>query len=266
MFCFTRYNEAKQLLQMALQIEPTYVKGHYRLGLVYSHLAQNDLALKCFNEALRLDPTNKAAQAQIRSLSDRPDDAFKRNLCIVSDDRIGAKRVQETLKEVQNEMGRVSLDSKFTHKNKDDDTKASSETKTVTPIKLTRFELPNKVPQTQFQFTCVWNEVPDPDTRLIFLQRIGADHFGRLFAKGLEPNLFSELLQMLMTARDVEFVTQMLITLSQTRRFDTLLLFLESKDKSSMFEEMRSKFNYCFSTNIDYFFSFLFFNIHFYQI
>jgi tetratricopeptide (TPR) repeat protein len=214
---------------MALQIEPNYVKGHYRLGLVYSHFKQNELALKCFRETVRLDPDNKAAKTQIRGLTES-------GLISLANDDLTSK----TIKEVQNGLNRVSLNGSSNQKsNADTPTSGPKpdirivESNCLPPVRLNAFRLPDQLPQTQFQFICVWNEVVDDATRSEYLQRIGVERFERLFAKGLEPRLFSELLRAIVSTSDSQFVANLLFTFTRLARFDTLRLFLEHEDKSS---------------------------------
>ncbi len=60
------YNEKKYDLAIkeyeeAIRIKPDYAGAHYNLGLVYSLKGQNDLAIRHTEQALLLDPNNKPA-------------------------------------------------------------------------------------------------------------------------------------------------------------------------------------------------------------
>ena len=54
---------AVELYQKALDCKPAYYDAHYKKGLAYERMAEYDLALKCFTDAIKVDASNAQAHA-----------------------------------------------------------------------------------------------------------------------------------------------------------------------------------------------------------
>lgn len=57
--------EAKTSATEALKLDADNTKAYFRRGQAYHQLGEGELAVKDFQEVLRIEPTNKAAQAQL---------------------------------------------------------------------------------------------------------------------------------------------------------------------------------------------------------
>jgi tetratricopeptide (TPR) repeat protein len=59
---------ACEAAQKAVELDASYVKGHWRLGQSLCKLQRNEEALEAFQDALMLDPTNKALKKECQKL------------------------------------------------------------------------------------------------------------------------------------------------------------------------------------------------------
>ncbi|HVU89006.1 MAG TPA: tetratricopeptide repeat protein [Pirellulales bacterium] len=60
------FKKAQQHYAKSVAKRPNFVEGWVRLGAAYGDLSEFDLAIKCFQQALVLEPTNSAAQANLQ--------------------------------------------------------------------------------------------------------------------------------------------------------------------------------------------------------
>eukprot|EP00549_Striatella_unipunctata_P011563 CAMPEP_0118703318 /NCGR_PEP_ID=MMETSP0800-20121206/18473_1 /TAXON_ID=210618 ORGANISM="Striatella unipunctata, Strain CCMP2910" /NCGR_SAMPLE_ID=MMETSP0800 /ASSEMBLY_ACC=CAM_ASM_000638 /LENGTH=419 /DNA_ID=CAMNT_0006604803 /DNA_START=108 /DNA_END=1367 /DNA_ORIENTATION=+ len=75
--CRLQMNKASDAHQDALestQIDPSYVKSHWRLGQALSALERTDEAKEAMQKALKLEPTNKALKKEIDKLEKKLED------------------------------------------------------------------------------------------------------------------------------------------------------------------------------------------------
>ncbi|XP_058809060.1 peptidyl-prolyl cis-trans isomerase FKBP4 isoform X2 [Phymastichus coffea] len=62
--------EAKEACNKALELEPKNIKAHFRRGMAYLELASPEIAIKDFQEVLKLEPKNPAAVKQVAICND----------------------------------------------------------------------------------------------------------------------------------------------------------------------------------------------------
>ena len=62
------YDEAVSCFQKVLQINPDSALTHGALGVAYHKLGEKDLAIREFQEVLRLDPRNQNARKMLEHL------------------------------------------------------------------------------------------------------------------------------------------------------------------------------------------------------
>ncbi|GJL78918.1 MAG: hypothetical protein NPINA01_19070 [Nitrospinaceae bacterium] len=70
------FQEAVELLDRALEIDPQWVAAHYRKGLVYEEWDQRPEAIQAYNKSLELEPSHKGARlglGSVHSKSNRND-------------------------------------------------------------------------------------------------------------------------------------------------------------------------------------------------
>jgi Potential Monad-binding region of RPAP3 len=70
------------------------------------------------------------------------------------------------------------------------------------------------------------------------LQQIPGSHLPQVFGDALESSIFSDVLIALKSADHEDPVAEYLLGLSETRRFNTLALFMSNEDKSSKFNKV----------------------------
>ena len=63
-----KFDEAVPLLEKAVALDPWSVEGHLALGSARAARGDRTGALPCFEEALRLDPSNAGAKEALRRL------------------------------------------------------------------------------------------------------------------------------------------------------------------------------------------------------
>jgi len=65
------YSEAIGLLTQAIAVAPAYSLAHYNLGIAHRALGNADAAIRCFQEAFRLDPTDQSALTAVEQVKAR---------------------------------------------------------------------------------------------------------------------------------------------------------------------------------------------------
>lgn len=65
------------------------------------------------------------------------------------------------------------------------------------------------------------------------LQQIPGSHLPQVFGDALESNIFTDVLIALKSAANEDPVSEYLLGLTETKRFNTLALFMTNEDKSS---------------------------------
>ena len=67
-FTEKKYNESLAHLSLSLQYNPKNDSAYYNKGLCYTSLNENDLALECYNEAIKINPKNELAHFKMGKL------------------------------------------------------------------------------------------------------------------------------------------------------------------------------------------------------
>lgn len=252
-----RYSEARECLQAAVDLNSNYTKAYYRLGLVEKHLKNYEEALRNFDKVLRLEPNNKATIKEC--------DEIKSKLGISSSsDRIGANSLNALSNRDSITAGRnatlASDQFRPTNASKPDQASTESNASSVRPnaasLKLERsavaskkaaikveniaipklnipVRLPTSRPKSAYQFNLFWKEIRDSQTKLDYLQFVGAEDFLRLFQKNLEPDFLSELI-VLFEQMERRLAFALLCSISKIEKFDFFILFLSKAEKVSL--------------------------------
>ncbi len=74
------FEEAIEILDKALEIDPKFVPAHYRMGLVYEEWDQRKKAIAAYQQALQLDPKHIDARLGLASVYGK---SFKNELAIL---------------------------------------------------------------------------------------------------------------------------------------------------------------------------------------
>lgn len=99
--------------------------------------------------------------------------------------------------------------------------------------------LPDSRPKTAYQFNLFWKEIRDRQTKLDYLQFVGADEFLRLFQKNLEPDFLSELV-VLFEHMEPSLAYALLSSISKIEKFDFFIMFLSNAEKVSLRKTIQS--------------------------
>ena len=67
-FHLERYDRAVSDFRDAIARAPTHVKAHACLGSTYAMLAEYELAVECYEEAIRVDPGYEQARAGLEAI------------------------------------------------------------------------------------------------------------------------------------------------------------------------------------------------------
>jgi tetratricopeptide (TPR) repeat protein len=67
-----RLNDALELFKLNVYLYPNSANTFDSLGELYAELGQNELALKNYEQALKLNPLNKNTEQQINRLKSKP--------------------------------------------------------------------------------------------------------------------------------------------------------------------------------------------------
>ena len=196
-----------------------------------------------FLTALKLDPANKAVHKQLQLMksknliyADWPtidrmiNDSLKWNNLINS---TGETETHKKMDEVKAGIKKVKIETQDVEMKESNGTQVKNGKQTLpAQIEMKPFSLPKQNPNTLFQFICMWNEIKCPQQRVDYLKLVGSELLLRLLAKGVEPDLFTDLVTCLNEWQNAEFALQTLQGLTKVARFDTLTLFMNEKEKA----------------------------------
>lgn len=65
-----RFEEAEHLYRTAIELRPDHVMYHVNMGVLYHRWNRKDLAAKCYNEALELNPKLENVRKYLQMLDE----------------------------------------------------------------------------------------------------------------------------------------------------------------------------------------------------
>ena len=102
--------------------------------------------------------------------------------------------------------------------------KVETEINQITASEVTQMSKNFKRPNTAVQFSKTWKCVQD---KVTYLKKFRTQDYPSIFKHSMEPNIFSDILQVLV---DIEPVSPHLLGLSRIPRMSALIMFLEKND------------------------------------
>ena len=193
--------------------------------------------MRNFDKVLKLEPNNKAT---IKECDEIKSKLGQKNVKIDSSSLNGSNR------DPSSKLTALSTGNPLRTANSSGQSKSNSSTgqnsaPTKKPIKVEKIvvpklhpvRLPDSLPKTAYQFNLIWKEIKDTQTKVDYLQFVGADHFLKLFQKNLEPDFLSELIA-LFTKMQPNLVFALLNSISKIEKFDFLIMFLSKDEKVSL--------------------------------
>ncbi|KAF7271857.1 hypothetical protein GWI33_015334 [Rhynchophorus ferrugineus] len=93
-------------------------------------------------------------------------------------------------------------------------------------------------PTSSVQFYTVWKTLKTQEDKFKYLKRVKANKIPDIFKESLESNIFSNILDVLATyfIQEKEDVFDYMSNLTRVKRFSTLVMFLDSKDKNCLWK------------------------------
>ena len=200
--------------------------------MIEKHLKNYDEALRNFDRVLKLEPNNKATIKEC--------DEIKSKLGIGQSGKLAASLSASNPFRTPIAPSIRSNDSSAAQNSAP--LKPAGTTAKKTAIKVEKIaipklnipvRLPTSLPKTAYQFNLTWKEIKDSNTKLDYLNFVGADHFLKLFQKNLEPDFLSELI-VLFTKMEPSLACALLHSISKIEKFDFLIMFLSNGEKVSL--------------------------------
>lgn len=243
-----QYGAAEADCNLALAIDPNYVKAYQRRAAARVALKKLDLAKEDLLATLRLEPNNREAKAELvkvnRALAESAATAIARPAPDVKEgerNRIDPVEKPENLRSKKPlrriEITELPADPTRAPDRQPAQVQRSDSSAQSRPTKPEP-ELP-KVPTSSYQFQTDFRRLKvHPEMLYRYVKQIPSRCYSQLFQHNLEPDVLS---QMLLIFKDYymwngDDLYEPLLNLTQTKRFAALKMFLSDTDKATLRE------------------------------